>query len=293
MKVQRRLVIGTAALAMAFTGTITNFGGTAVAAGTSNLSVSQTTSDGSTSNETLVTIKVLNSGTSAASPIILSGLVNSTSSGVGIVAKSSTPTSKCVIQPAPVGFNFMYSCTTASIAAGGTWTLVLAFTGTAGAAFKNFVTVGESSPGDSNLANNKSTLNSWFGARADLALTQVVLRTTQAGTATVKDTVVNNGGWTAHNLQLVIEVKAAGSLSVTASSNLPTSCQIIPPAAGYNLAASCTTNTLAPGASWIVTFAHHGPAGNSLQQVGTVSENGVADPVGSNNSATTNTSYHS
>ena len=103
------------------------------------------------------------------------------------------------------------------------------------------MSVGEGGPGDPSLANNSSTIHSFFGSRADLSLAQSATAGASAGKVTVTDSIRNNGPWTANHLQQVLEIKSPTFKKVTASSNLPgASCLFIPPASGYNAAVSCT-----------------------------------------------------
>jgi hypothetical protein len=188
----------------------------------------------------------------------------------------------------------MFNCQTSSLAAGSNWTLTETYSGTAGVAFTSFGSVGENNPGDPSLSNNSSTLKTYFGPAADLKLTQAVTPGTSSGTVTITDTAKNLGPWTANTLQLVIEMNSPGFSNVGASSNLPASCQFIPPASGFNVAASCTTtNSLAPLKNWKITLTYSGTPGGSLEQVGNVTANNPPDPHTANDSATTNTNYAS
>jgi len=66
-----------------------------------------------------------------------------------------------------------------------------------------------------------------------------------------------------------------------------------PPASGFNVAASCTTNSLGLLKNWKVTLSYTGTPGGSLEQVGNITAGSPADPNTANDSATTNTNYAS
>jgi hypothetical protein len=266
-------------------------GARAEASGTADLSLTQTASSGASSGSTTVTTVVHNAGPSAANGLNVTILTKTTSAmTLGMTSNLSTT---CQQQPAPPGWSFMFSCQTSTVAAGSDWTLTGAYNGTAGVAFSNFESVGENNPGDPSLSNNSSTLNTYFGPAADLKVTQHATAGTSSGTVAITDAVKNLGPSTANSLQLVIEINSPGFSSVQASSNLSASCQFIPPSSGFNVAASCTTNSLASSKSWTVKFSYTGTAGGALEQVGQISVNTPTDPNSTNNSATTNTHYAS
>jgi hypothetical protein len=211
---------------------------------------------------------------------------------MGAGASGPSQSTICEQSPAPSGYAFMFNCQTPSIASGSSWTFTLTYTGTQGVAFTNQLFVGEAGPGDPNLANNTSTLNSWFGPAADLALTQVSGRAPATGQAQIINRIKNNGPSPANSLQFVAEIASPGFSSVGATSNLSgSSCQFIPPASGYNVAVACTIASLAPGATWTETFTYHGAAGGALKQSGKVTANSPSDPAPSNNAASTTTNY--
>jgi hypothetical protein len=277
--------------ATAFAG-FTAIGGGAAAGTLNNLTVTQQVTDGAASGHTKVLVDVKNAG-GAASTVVVTGLLTTTSGGAGFFESGGGWT--CALQGPPTGWKYMYTCTVSSLAANSTSRLTLDLSGTAGAGFTNFVSVGERSPGETSIGDNTNTVNSYFGPRADLRVTQSVGATASAGHVIVTTRTTNRGPWTAHNLQLVVEVKAAGTLSASATSSTPSAaCQVIPPASGYNLAFSCNMNgSLAPGATWTIVVNHHGPAGNAVQIVSTTTAISPSDPVPANNTATSNTHYHS
>ena len=187
----------------------------------------------------------------------------------------------------------MFNCQTPSLAAGSNWTLTETYSGTTGTAFTSFESVGENNPGDPSLSNNSSTLKTYFGPAADLKLTQAVTPGTSSGTVTITDTAKNLGPGKANALTLTIEINSPGFSNVGASSNLPSSCQFIPPASGFNVAASCTTNSLGLLKNWKITLSYTGTPGGSLEQIGNVTASNPPDPNTANSSATTNTNYAS
>ena len=261
----------------------------ASAAGTANLSVSQTVSNGTASNNTTVTDHIFNAGPSTATNVVATALLKTNGGAVSYTTSNAT----CEQQPAPSGWSFMFTCQLASLPSGHTWLPKFSLTSTKGAPFTRFLSVGEGGPGDPSLANNSSTLSSFFGSEADLALSQSATTGTSAGKVTITDSARNKGPWTANHLQEVLEIKSPTFRGVLASSNLPgASCLFIPPASGFNAAVSCTLGSLNPGALWKLTFSHTGGAGGSLVQRGSISAISPSDPVPSNNTATTSTSYH-
>ncbi len=286
----RRQVAAAMVLAAGAVGgvTLSAGGGVAGASGTANLSVTQAVSNGTGSGNTIVTDSIHNSGPSTATNVVETALLKVNGGSVSYL----TGNAQCEQLPAPSGWTFMFDCQLASLASGHTWSPKFSLTSTNGAPFTRFVSVGEGGPGDPSLANNASTMNSYFGSRADLALSQAATAGASAGKVTVTDSVVNHGPWTASNLQNVIEINSPAFSGVLAASNISAACQFIPPASGYNAAVSCTTASLAPGKTWTLTFSYSGGAGASLVQKGSVTALSPADPATANNTATTTTSYH-
>jgi hypothetical protein len=262
--------------------------GSAGAAATANLGITQSISGSSTSGSTIDTVKVTNAGPSTATGV--SALLYMKSSISSYVVHNSGGT--CEVSPAPAGFTIAVdSCQLGSIASGASATVVFTVSGTAGTAFTTTASVG-SLVADPSWTNNISNVSSYFGPRADLSLAQTAAVGATKGTATVVDTVTNNGPNTGNALQLVQEIKSAGYASVHATSNVSASCQMIPAASGYNRAFACTTNSLAKGATWKVTLAYTGTAGTALQVDSKVTANNPIDPVTSNNSKSSSTTYH-
>jgi hypothetical protein len=288
----KRRLAAAAVVGLATIGAVTIAGGSTVAsaAGTADLSVSQVVSNGTGPGNTTVTDHIHNAGPSTATEVVASALLKTSGGSVSYFTANAT----CEQQPAPSGWSFMFTCQLASLKSGHTWIPKFHLTSTDGAPFTRFVSAGENGPGDPSLANNSSTLNSFFGSRADLSLTQKATAGSSTGKVTITNSIRNAGPWTADNLQEVSEINSPTFTGVGASSSLSgASCQFIPPASGFNSAVSCTIGSLDPGDLWKLTFHYTGGAGGSLVQQGTISAASPSDPVPGNNTATTTTSYHS
>ena len=291
MTAKRRLAAAVV-VGLATAGAVTIAGGSTVAsaAGTADLSVSQVVSNGTGSGNTTVTDHIHNAGPSTATEIVATALLKTGGGSVSYTTSNAT----CEQQPAPSGWSFMFTCQLASLKSGHTWIPKFSLTSTDGAPFTRFVSAGENGPGDPSLANNSSTLDSFFGSRADLSLTQKATAGASRGKVTITNSTRNAGPWTADNLQQVSEINSPTFTGVGASSNLSgASCQFIPPASGFNSAVSCTIGSLDPGVLWKLTFHYTGGGGGSLVQQGTISAASPSDPVPGNNTATTTTAYHS
>jgi hypothetical protein len=270
--------------------TMSGTSGVASAAGTADLSVSQAVSNGTTPNSTTVTDHIHNAGPSTATDVVATALLKTNGGAASYLTSNAT----CAQQPAPSGWTFMFTCQLATLQSGHTWTPKFNLTSTKGAPFVRFLSVGAGGPRDPSLANNSSTLNSYFGSEADLSLAQSATAGSSAGKVTITDSIRNRGPWTADHLQQVLEINSATFRTVTAASNLPgAACLFIPPASGFNAAVSCTLGSLTPGGVWRLTFAYAGGPGGSLVQQGAISAVSPSDPISSNNTATTTTSYHS
>lgn len=271
---------------------ITTAGGSsrAEAGGTADLSVSQVVSNGTGSGNTTIVDHIHNEGPSTATEVVATALLKTSGGSVSYTTSNAT----CEQQPAPSGWTFMFTCQLASLKSGHTWIPKFSLTSSNGAPFTRFVSAGENGPGDPSLANNSSTLNSYFGSRADLSLSQKATAGSSAGKVTITNSIRNAGPWTANNLQQVIEINSPTFSGVGASSNLSgASCLFIPPASGFNAAVSCTIGSLDPGGLWKLTFDYTGGPGGSLVQDGTITAASPTDPVPGNNTATTTASYHS
>jgi len=261
--------------------------GSAGASSTANLAISQTISGSATSGSTVDTLKVSNAGPNTATNVIVQLYLKSATTGYTVFGNAGT----CVVTPPPSGYTIgVMSCTLGSLASGASVSEVATLSGNVGVAFTTTATVG-SSVADPSWTNNSSTVSSWFGPRADLAMTQTAATGASAGKATVVSTIVNHGPNTGNALQLVQEIHSSAG-SVHATSNLAASCQFIPPAAGYTAAFACTTSSLNNAATWKVTLAYTGTPGSTLAVDSSVTANNPIDPVLTNNKASSSTKYH-
>ncbi len=291
-RLSRRLsLVLISALALAIAGGIALLvpGGAASAAGTADLSVSQSISGSSVSGQTIDTVTVHNAGPTTADHVNITSLLKTASSTFGIHANFGS----CELAPPPSGYAILTTCQLGSVASGASVKEKFTLSGKAGVAFTNYVTVGAASPSDPNWSNNARTRSSWYGPRADLALAVTAKPGATSGTAKVVSTVTNHGPNPANALQMIVEIKSSGYRSVRATGNISSSCQFIPPATGYKQAVSCVVGSLGTGRKWIVTFAYKGTAGTSLTVKTKVSANNPPDPVTTNNSRTKSTTYKS
>jgi len=259
------------------------------AAGSANLSIRQAFSGSSTSGKTVDTVTIHNAGPDTATNINYSKFLATPSSVVTVTSNVGV----CEFMPPPSSaWKLFDACQVGSLAAGGNIVITVTWGGTAGVAFTSTVTVG-SAIVDPTSSNNISTASSWYGPRADLHLSQSGSIGSAPGKAKFVHTITNRGPNNANALQLIIEIKSSGSLSVGYSATPLSSCQTIPPATGFQHAVACTTNSIATGAKWTLTGTYTGPAGTSVTVKTTVSANNPADPVASDNSGTAATTFHS
>lgn len=265
---------------------------TASAAGTADLSVTQAVSDGSASGHTTLKAFVHNAGPADASIVNLNTLITTSSGGFGVLLTNSPSGTHCELTTAPPSYKGLYSCQIPTVASGKTATLTFDYSGTQGTAFTNDIYLGARTPSDPKQSNNTSHLNSYYGPASNLVVTQKATSGAH-GKATIVTTTKNFGPSTAHAIQVIMEIKSPGFSSVGYSGNISASCQFIPAATGYDRAASCTTDTLAPGKSLILTGKFQGTAGSHLSQKATASANTPADPATSNNTRTSATHYGS
>jgi hypothetical protein len=262
--------------------------GAARAAGSADLSVRQAFSGSSTSGKTVDTITIHNAGPDTASNITYSKFLATTSSGATVTSNVGS----CVSMPPPsTAWKLFDACEIGSLAAGGNIVITVTWGGTAGVAFTSTVTVG-SLVADPTRSNNISKASSWYGPRADLRLTQTASVGSESGKATFTHTILNRGPNTAAALQLIIEIKSSGTLSTSYSATPLSSCQEIPPAAGYQHAITCLTNSVATNRKWVLTGTYTGAAGGSVSIKTTVSANNPADPVPADNSGPASTTFH-
>jgi hypothetical protein len=263
---------------------------TGPASPSADISISQTVSNGSAAGSTTVTDTIHNAGPSTATEVQDVQLVKISAGPLGYIAGGAKGV-YCDPEPAPTGWNFMFSCQFGSIASGATVSVKFTLKGTTGASFTRFASVGDFALADPRTSNNSSTLNSLIGDLADLSLSQKATAGTKSGTVTITNTVANHGPWTATGIQLVFEIKGT-SLGVLTTGPNSGNCQFIPPSAGYNYAADCPFGSVAPGKTWVIVVTYTGPAGESLTQDGSISAASPPDPVPANNKASTATMLH-
>ena len=262
--------------------------GSAQAAGSADLTIRQAFSGSSTSGKTVDKVTIHNNGPDSATNINYSKFLATTSSVVTVTSNVGV----CEFLPPPTtSWKLADACQVGSLAAGGDIVITVTWGGTAGVAFTSTVTVGTSTT-DPNLSNNISKASSWYGPRADLRLSQTASVGSTSGKATFVHTITNGGPNSANALQLVVEVKVSGAFSATYAATPLSSCQTIPPAVGFSHAFSCTTNTLATGAKWVLTGTYTGTPGASVSIQTTVSANNPPDPATSNNTGTAATTFH-
>lgn len=263
----------------------------ASAAGSADLSITQKFSGSATSGRTVDTVTLHNAGPDTATNINYSKFLATASGTVTVTSNVGV----CEFMPPPATtWKLFDACQVGSLAAGGNIVVTVTWGGTAGQAFTSTVTVG-SNVVDPTMSNNISTASSWFGPRADLSLSQSAVTGATSGKGNLTSITTNRGPNNANSLQLVSEIKTSSpGLSIVATSaNLPTSCQTIPPASGFNFAVACTTNTLAANASWRITFAYTGAAGATVTVKSSVSAISPPDPNTSNNTRQSVMTLHS
>jgi hypothetical protein len=119
-----------------------------------------TTAHGRSSDQIVITDHIANLGPSTATNIVAVALVKTNSSHTSYVTSSGT----CQQEPAPSGWNFMFTCQKDSLGAGFAWLPKFTITGTTGSTLTRFLSVGESEPGDPVSSNNSTTLHTLIGA---------------------------------------------------------------------------------------------------------------------------------
>jgi Domain of unknown function DUF11 len=290
MFTSRRAAAAVAALALGGAATILVVTSPAAASGRPNLAIRQTMSTGSTNGETTDTIRLHNIGSATATNVNVAIYLKTTASlGEHLVGTAFN----CEIMPAVSGFKSVIGCQLiASLKARRAKNLVIELSGAAGTRFTSTATVGVLNQDDSNYSNNTSTRTSYFGPRAELGASGTAVPGSTTGTVKAVTTVVNHGPSKAIGLQLIVEIQSSDFQSVGATAP-STSCQIIPPGAGYQAAASCVIDSLGVTKKWVLTFTYTGLAGGPIVVKSTVSANRPADPVSSNNSFTKTTAFAS
>ena len=278
----RRLAAVGTAVALAGVTTAALLATTTAPAGATSqpdLKLTQKISGSAQAGHTFDTITVKNNGTATASHVSFQ-LYTNTDGPFGDLFSGDSLV--CEVMPAPTPYNYAAACQfTGSISPTHSYSFKGDFSGTVGAKFTNLATVGEYQ-GDAHLSDNKSTVTSWFGPRANLVVGGTAKPGTQTGHLTAVTTVVNKGQNAAHNLQEVVEVKKLNGALGSGSSG---SCQTVPPASGYAFAFSCVKSSLAQGAAWKITFDYTGHSGDTATMVTTVTSQTI-DPVPANNTMT-------
>ncbi len=249
------------------------------ASGRPDLKISQRISGSTKSGHTIDTITVRNHGSATASAVSIQLYAN-TNGPFGDTFTGGAGT--CEVIPAPKGYDYGTACQfSASIGAGKSASFIGDFSGTVGAKFTNLATVGDLQ-GDPNYKDNQSTVTSWFGRRADLRVVGTAKPGTKKGHVTAVTTVVNRGPNNASHIQEVIEVKHMASVVASGTGT----CQIVPPAAGYNLAFSCVRSGLNTGQAWKLTFDYRGGTSGQTATMKTMVSSFVKDPNSKNNTMT-------
>ena len=249
------------------------------AAGHPDLKITQRISGSTTKGHTFDTITIKNHGTASASSVNIQLYTTTTSAFTDVFVGGAAV---CEVMPAPKGYPYATACQiTGSIAAGKSVSLKGDFGGTAGVKFTNLATVGEFQ-GDASYTDNRSSVTSWFGPRADLAVSGTAKPGTKKGHLTAVTTVVNHGPNNAVNIQEVVEVK---NLNGALGSGTTGSCQTIPPATGYQFAFSCVRSSLNTGQAWKITFDYTGTSGKTATMKTTVTSQ-TKDPYTKNNAMT-------
>ena len=257
---------------------LTTTAGSAGAAGHPDLKITQHVSGSPQSGHTFDTITIKNNGSATASHVNVQMYTN-TNSAFGDTFSGTGAT--CEVMPAPPPWNYGTACQfSASLAHGDSVSVKGDFSGTVGAKFTNLATVGEFQ-GDANLKDNSSQVTSWFGPRANLIVTGTAKTGTHTGHLTAVTTVVNRGPNTANALQELVEAKNVNAASATGSG----SCQVVPPASGFDFAFSCVRDSLAQGSAWKLTFNYSGPTGKTATMVTKVTALTI-DPFTKNNTIT-------
>lgn len=253
--------------------------GSASAAGRPDLAISQQVSGSTQRGHTYDTITIRNRGTASATHVNVE-MLTSMSGPFTDVAISGPVV--CEVMPPPPPYNYATACqVNGTLDSGAAIAFKFDFGGTVGAKFTNLAQVGEFQ-GDADGKNNSSKLTSWFGPRADLAVSGTAKTGTVRGHATTVTTVVNHGPNDASSIQETVEAKNVSGATAHGATG---SCQVISPAPGYSFAAACVTNSLATGATWTITIDYHGTSGTTMT-VATKVTALTKDPNPANNNMT-------
>jgi hypothetical protein len=281
--IRRGIALASTTGVLAVTGlaTVVATTGTAQAAGQADVSISQRISGGTKNGETVDRFTITNHGTATASRANVELLLTSPTPGFAI---TFTGPVFCEVMPAPPPYNYATACqVTGTLGTGASVSASADMTGKSGDRFTSLAEVGIFQP-DSNFANNHNTVSSYFGIRSDLAVSGTTKVGKQAGHATAVTTVINRGPNNASSLQETVEVKHASEVKVAADT-LASTCQTIPAATGYDLAASCVTSKLANRQKWVLSFNYGGARGAKITIVTKVTSL-TTDPAAANNTMT-------
>lgn len=210
----------------------------------------------------------------------------------------NTANTLCLKLPAPPGYTDFFTCRYveslssergAALARGATWTLKFAISGPRGSSFTSTVSAGSANelPGGGQI----SELSSPIGPGADVfqaALTAGAAPV--AGSVLVQASVENAGPAVAVDQKIVLQVKAAASITGTlSSSSQRATCTSVTPAAGYAFALACTRpGSAAVGLAgrWDLAVTLRASARGAIQVDSTVSATSPIDPLPDNNAKT-------
>lgn len=128
---------------------------------------------------------------------------------------------------------------------------------------------------------------------ADLSVKLAAKASASNDTTGLTYTIKNAGPSAATNVTLTILMNAPNFSSIVfPTSSLPASCQFVGAPTGFNVAATCTTASMASKATWKLTGSTTGSANGSLTIVSEIADDpSVPDPKPTNNSVTTTSSY--
>jgi hypothetical protein len=251
----------------------------AAAAGQPDLAITQHISGSSQPGHLFDTLFIRNNGTAAATHVNIEILETmASSSPFGDVFSGGA---SCEVMPAPAPYDYATACQLVDpIAAGAAQSLKGDFSGTTGVKFTTLAQVGEFQA-DANRKDNSSSRTTYFGPGADLRVRGTLKTGTKKGHATGVVHVGNRGPNDASSVQEVLEMKHVSGAKATGGG----SCQIIPAAKGYSLAASCVRASLVTGSVWTLTFDFAGTSGKRITVV-TSATSQTTDPNPANNKIT-------
>jgi hypothetical protein len=250
--------------------------GHAQAAGRPDLAISQLVSANSQAGHTSDIVTVANHGSATASHLNVELLFTTSS---GRFSDSFAGDVTCETMPAPSPYRYALACQlAASLGTDQSVSFSADLAGAVRAKFSSLALVGELQP-DAQPANNASSLTTYFGTGADLAVAGAVTTGAKVGHANAVIKIVNQGPSAASLTQAVLEAKHVGTAMVT---NHKDGCRSIPPASGYDYAASCVVAVLATGKAWTGDVKFIGVSGRNITVSVTASSH-TADPDPTNN----------